>query len=140
MLEPTLNNCVIVFVTPDIQAATHYYREVLGFRIVEHYERDEKFAAMYRDGVEIVMVQARFGAVRSNLAAFGAGFDAYLVPVSLEAVERFHEEIQANGARILQPPVITSYGSLEFIFEDLDGRRIGVGLIKQEDVFFGSGH
>ena len=32
---------------------------------------------------------------------------------------------------------LTSYGSREFVFADLDGHLIGVGLIKDESTFFG---
>ena len=60
------------------------------------------------------------------------------MPESIEAVRAFHDEIAARGATIVQPPVLTSYGSIEFVFEDNDGRRIGVGLIRDEEVFFGT--
>jgi catechol 2,3-dioxygenase-like lactoylglutathione lyase family enzyme len=133
-----LSSCAIVFVTPDIEKATRYYREVLGFRAVEHYDRPEKFAALYRDAVEIVLVQSQYGIIQPNRAAYGAGYDAYLVPESLEAVDAFYHEIESKGAKIVQPPVVTSYGSREFVFADGDGRLIGVGLIRDKDVFFES--
>ena len=133
-----LSSSAIVFVTPDLGNATRYYRDVLGFRAVEHTGRAEKFTALYRDAVEIILVQARHGAFRSNQVAYGAGYDAYLVPESLAAVQSFHDEIKSKGAAILQPPALTSYGSLEFVFSDCDGRLIGVGLIRDTDVFFES--
>jgi len=126
----------IIFVTSEVEKTAAYYRDVLGFRVVEHYDLPEKFAALYRDVVEIVVMQALHGTVRSNRANYGAGFDAYLVPETLEAVTGFHDEIEAKGAKIVQPPALTAYGSLEFVFEDIDGRQIGVGLIKNEEVFF----
>jgi catechol 2,3-dioxygenase-like lactoylglutathione lyase family enzyme len=133
-----LNSCAIVFVTPDLGNATRYYRDVLGFRAVEHGGRAEKFTALYRDAVEILLVQAQHGAIQSNHAAYGAGYDAYLVPESLAAVQAFHAEIKSKGAAIVQPPTLTSYGSLEFVFSDCDGRWIGVGLIRDTDIFFES--
>jgi uncharacterized glyoxalase superfamily protein PhnB len=75
--------------------------------------------------------------VRSNQENYGAGYDAYLVPETLEAVRDFYKEIEARGAKIVRPPVTTAYGSLEFVFEDVDGRQVGVGLIKNKDIFFG---
>ncbi len=137
MNPPKLSSCVIVFVTPDIEKATGYYRDILGFRAVEHHEQVEKFTALYRDTVEIVLVQSQYGAVKPNRENFGAGYDAYLVPESLAAVDAFYLEIKARGARIIQPPALTSYGSREFVFADLDGHLIGVGLIKDESIFFG---
>jgi len=31
---------------------------------------------------------------------------------------------------------MTDYGSYEFVFEDVDGRNIGIGLIKNEKEYF----
>jgi catechol 2,3-dioxygenase-like lactoylglutathione lyase family enzyme len=131
-----LSSCAIVFVTPDIEKATRYYRDVLGFRAVEHYDRPEKFAALYWDAVEIVLVQSQYGIIQPNRANYGSGYAAYLVPESLEAVDAFYHEIESKGAKIVQPPAMTTYGSREFVFADSDGRLIGVGLIRDKDVFF----
>lgn len=59
-----LINAVVVFVVPDVKKTTNYYREVLGFRAVEHFEAEEQFAALYRDDVEIVVVQSKHGDVK----------------------------------------------------------------------------
>jgi len=137
MNNAKLNSCAIVFVTTDLGKTSNYYRDVLGFRVVEHHGRKEKFAALYRDSVEIILVQAQFGSIQSNREKYGAGFDAYLVPECPEAVEVFYEEIRARGAKIAQQPGMTTYGSLEFVLEDIEGRLIGVGCIKNEATFFG---
>ena len=138
MSDPRLSSCAIVFVTPDIEKAARYYRDILGFRVVEHYNRQEKFAALYRDAVEVVLVQSQHRTVKPNRENYGAGYDAYLVPESAEAVDAFYLEIKARGAKIVQPPAMTTYGSCEFVFEDIDGRLIGVGRISDEGAFFGS--
>jgi hypothetical protein len=70
---------------------------------------------------------------------YGAGYDAVLVPESVEAVDTIYFEIRAKGAQIVQPPAMTAYGSREFVFSDVDGRLIGVGRIGgDEGMFFGS--
>jgi catechol 2,3-dioxygenase-like lactoylglutathione lyase family enzyme len=137
MVNSKLSSCAIVFVTADIEKTAGYYRDILGFRVVERYDRQEKFAALYRDSVEIILVQLQFGTVRSNRVNYGAGYDAYLVPENPAAVEAFYSEIYARGAKIIQAPAMTSYGSLEFVFEDMDSRLIGVGCIRNEATFFG---
>lgn len=71
MAEAQLSNGVIVFVTPDVRRTATYYRDVLGFRIVEHYDKEEPFAALYRDAVEIVIVQAKYGEVVPNRIRYG---------------------------------------------------------------------
>lgn len=137
MINSKLSGCAIVFVTADIRKTASYYRDILGFRVVEHYNRQEKFAALYCDSVEIVLIQSQFGTVQSNRINYGAGYDAYLVPENPAAVETFYSEIRARGAKITQAPAITSYGSMEFVFEDIDGRLIGVGCIRDDETFFG---
>ncbi len=136
MTQSLLHSCVAVLVCADLEKSAAYYGDALGFRIVAHFDHAEKFAAAYRDAVEIVLVQAQGGQVRPNRDRYGAGFDAYLVPVSLEAVDAFYEDIRGRGATILQPPALTAYGSREFVFSDPDGHQIGVGLIQDEATFF----
>jgi catechol 2,3-dioxygenase-like lactoylglutathione lyase family enzyme len=132
-----LENIAPVFVSTDLERTAGYYRDVFGFEVVEHFEAEEPFAALYRDSVEIIVVQADKGAIESNQARHGAGFDAYLDPDSVEAVDLFHAELEERGARILSPPAPAPYGCYEFVVEDIDGRRIGIGRIRDRDVFFG---
>ena len=106
-----LSNGAIVFVTPDVKEAAVYYRDVLGFRVVEHLDNAEPFATLYRDTVEIIIVQAKHGVVASNLERYGAGYDAYLDPERLEDVDRIFEELQQRGAIIVSPPGMTTYVS-----------------------------
>jgi hypothetical protein len=39
MKPPELSSCAIVFVTPEIEKTAGYYRDVVGFRVVEHFDR-----------------------------------------------------------------------------------------------------
>jgi catechol 2,3-dioxygenase-like lactoylglutathione lyase family enzyme len=130
-----LDNAAAVFVTSDVRRTADYYREVFGFRVVEQFDREEEaFAAIYRDNVEILLIQARRGQVQSNTARYGAGFDIFLH--TAEGVDLLHEEMKAKGARIVREPAMTSYGTYEFVVEDIDGRLIGIGGIRDNEVFF----
>ncbi len=133
MGKSKLLSCAIVLVTPDVKKTAEYYNEVLGFRVVEHFDHEEKFAACYRDNVEIVLVESQKGLVKSNKAKYGAAYDAYLVP---EDVDAFYEELMKNGAKIFNPPAMNAYGSYEFKVEDIDGRILGIGRVRSEDIFF----
>lgn len=125
-----------VFLCEDVRKTTRYYVETLGFGCAEHFDKQENFATVYRDEIEIVLVQSRHGQVESNHARYGCGEDAYIVPVSLEAVEALHDEFSRAGVRIAVPLGPTDYGSLEFVFEDCDGRRIAIGLIADKNHYF----
>jgi catechol 2,3-dioxygenase-like lactoylglutathione lyase family enzyme len=135
-MNSRLSNCATVFVTPDIKRTAAYYREIMGFRVVEHYDKAEAFAALYRDDVEIIIVQSKFGEVLSNKERYGAGYDVYLAPEGVEGVDILYSELKEKGAKIANPPVLTPYGSYEFVVEDIDGRLIGIGCIKHNKVFF----
>ena len=76
----------------------------LGFEPVEHYEAPEPFVALYRDSVEIVVVQAEHGQIESNAAHYGAGYDIYLDPEDLAGVDLLYDELLGKGARIVAAP------------------------------------
>lgn len=123
----------IVLMSEDIDKTIDFYKEKLGFEVIKHFEYEEKFAACYRDNVEIVVVQVKKGTVVSNSKRYGAGFDAYLVP---EDVNVFYNEIKEKKVKIIEKPVLKPYGSIEMKIEDIDGRIIGIGRVEEEDIFF----
>lgn len=136
MSTARLDNAAAVFITPDVRRTAGYYREVFGFTVVEHYDVEEVFAAIYRDSVEILLVQARHGDFQPNTVRYGVGFDIYLDPDTVEGVDSMYEELKAKGARIVREPTMTLYGTYEFVVEDVDGRLIGIGRIRDRETFF----
>ncbi len=131
-----LTNICPVFVSANAKETVRYYVDVLGFKYADHFDKIETFAAIYRDVIEIIIVQGKRGVVESNTRRYGAGYDAYIDTDTLAGVEALYQEYQGKGVKILTPPHITDYGSLEFTFEDVDGRILGVGLISDEGKFF----
>ena len=123
----------IVLMSEDINKTIDFYKNQLGFEVIKNFEHEEKFAACYRDNVEIVVVQIKKGKVISNTKRYGAGFDAYLVP---EDVNAFYNEIKDKEVKIIEKPVLKSYGSIEMKIEDIDGRIIGIGRVEDQEVFF----
>lgn len=136
MGKATLHNAPVILPTPEIRATVAYYRDVFGFTVVEHYDNRESFAALYRDDVEIVLVQAKRGEFEPNRVRYGAGYDVYLDPDTLEGVDDMYAELASKGARIVREPALSDYGSYEFVVEDLDGRHVCVGLISDRGTFF----
>lgn len=136
MKRAKLDNAAAVFITPDLRQTAVYYGEVFGFTVVERYDAPEPFAAIYRDSVEILLVQAQRGEFQPNTVRYGAGFDIYLDPDSVEGVDSMFAELTAKGARIVREPGMTPYGTYEFVVEDGDGRFIGIGRIGERETFF----
>ena len=136
MKRAGLDNAAAVFITPDVRRTALYYGKVFGFTVVEHYDAQEPFAAIYRDSVEILLVQAKRGEFQPNAVRYGAGFDIYLDPDTVEGVDSMFAELTAKGARIVREPAMTPYGTYEFVVEDVDGRLIGIGRIRERETFF----
>lgn len=132
----TLTNICPIFLAPDVQKTVKYYIEVLGFKYANHFDKIDNFATIYRDAIEIVIVQLKKGRVRSNTEQYGTGYDAYIDTKTVDEVDLLHNEFQLKGVKILIPPHLTDYGSREFTFEDCDGRIIGIGLISDKATFF----
>jgi catechol 2,3-dioxygenase-like lactoylglutathione lyase family enzyme len=137
MAEYKLVNCAAVLVAPDVRKTAEWYREKLGFRVVGKFDSPEPFAALYRDSVELILVQAKFGTVENNRIRYGAGHDVFLAPETPAGVDGLHAEFAARGVRIVQTPQWTPYGVYEMVLEDPDGRRIGVGCIRDAASFEG---
>lgn len=76
------------------------------------------------------------GKPESNTARYGAGYDAYIDTDTVGGVDLVYEEIVRKGVTIVSGPRKTDYGSYEFVFQDVDGRLIGVGLIHDKEVYF----
>ncbi|HEX2954877.1 MAG TPA: VOC family protein [Bacillota bacterium] len=129
-------NICPVFLSYDVKRTVRYYVEKLGFKFAEHYDKIENFATIYKDTIEIVIVQARQGIVEPNAKRYGNGYDAYIDTDNLDGVRLVYEEYKSKGVKILEKPHMTPYGSLEFTFEDIDGRIIGIGLIASKERYF----
>jgi catechol 2,3-dioxygenase-like lactoylglutathione lyase family enzyme len=125
-----------VFICNDIQKTLKYYVDILGFKYADHIDKVEKFAAIYRDSIEIILVQKMKGTIESNVKKYGSGEDAYICPDSIEAVDSLYLELRDKKVENLSEPKLKNYGSYEFSFEDIDGRLIGIGRIKNRDDFF----
>jgi len=129
-------NLAAVLISSDAVKTAEYYRDIMGFKIVEHFDGKEKFAALYRDEIEIIIVQLKYGEVQSNQQKYGTGYDIYIDPDTVEGVDLIYTELKDKGAKIISTPQMTEYGSYEFVMEDIDGRLIGIGRIRNNNQFF----
>ncbi|MTI60253.1 MAG: glyoxalase [Firmicutes bacterium] len=134
--QAKLVNLCPVFISQDVKKTVKFYVEQLGFTYAEHYDKIDNFATIYRDSIEFIIVQAKFGEVKSNSKRHGAGYDAYIDPAAVEGVNILYQEFLANGVNIISKPQKTDYGSYEFVIEDIDGRLIGIGRIYDKQTYF----
>jgi catechol 2,3-dioxygenase-like lactoylglutathione lyase family enzyme len=131
-----LTNVCPVFISEDVKKTVDFYVEKLGFKFAAHYDKIDDFATIYRDFIEFVIIQSKFGQIQSNTIRYGAGYDAYIDTDTVSGVDIIYEEFVSNGVHIVSKPHKTDYGSYEFVIEDIDGRLIGIGLIYSNEIYF----
>lgn len=136
MKNVKLTNVCPVLVSEDIVKTVNFYVEKLGFKYAKHYDKIDNFATLYRDSIELVVVQSKYGKVESNTKRHGAGYDIYIDPDTINGVDEIYQEFLSKGVKVIEKPRRTDYGSYEFIVEDIDGRLIGIGLIEDNKVYF----
>jgi catechol 2,3-dioxygenase-like lactoylglutathione lyase family enzyme len=99
-----LTNLCPAFVSEDVKRTVKFYVEKLGFKSALHYDKIENFATIYRDSIEYVIVQARFGKVESNTKRYGAGYDAYIDTDTVGGVDIIYREFVSKGVKIVEEP------------------------------------
>ena len=117
------------FYVRDVVAATEYYVRAMGFAQPPLWGDPPVFAMPARDGVTIMLKQARSGdPIRSNNPEAGAGggpWDAY---VWVDDASTLHAEMAAAGAEVAYGPALQrEYGNWEFAVRDRDGYLIAFG-------------
>ena len=114
-----------IFPAPDMKKTAEYYVTKLGFRAVEYLNCKEPHVCLYRDGSEIILLQANTDKVFPNRILYGYGYDAYLYTQYQEALEK---EFTEKGVKFVRPLNTTDNQNKEFVIEDPDGRWLAFGL------------
>lgn len=129
-------NIAPVFLVNDVFKTTEFYINNFGFKYAKNFDKIDKFSAIYRDSIEIILVQKTKGQIESNKQKYGNGYDVYINIDSKENLQNLYLGCKSKNIRIIEDPRMTDYGSYEFVFQDIDGRNIGIGLIMDKSLFF----
>lgn len=104
------------FLVADVLASVDYYREQLGFELVDTFQDPPTYATVSRDGGEVHLARRSAGmapgGIRSSCYAYTDDVDA------------LYEEMGSREARIVEGPTTRVYGMREFVVEDPDGNRL----------------
>ncbi|MDE5782129.1 MAG: glyoxalase [Lachnospiraceae bacterium] len=114
-----------IFPVPNIKKTAEFYVSKLEFRAAEYLECKEPHICLYKDNIEIILLQANTDKVLPNRKLYGYGYDAYLYTENQELLEK---EFIAKGIKIIKPLNMTDYQNKELVVEDLDGRWLAFGL------------
>lgn len=118
-----------IFPVPDIKKTSEFYVSKLDFRAVEYLECKEPHICLYRDKVEIILLNANKKKILPNRELYGYGYDAYIYTTRQEFIEK---ELINKNVKIIKQLNTTDYQNKEFVIEDLDGRWIAFRL-KQDN-------
>ncbi len=113
-----------IFPTLDIKQTETFYVTKLGFQSVEYLECKEPHICLYKDNIEIILLQASKEVI-PNRELYGYGYDAYLYTDKQIELEK---ELSEKGVKMIKSLNITDYQNREFVIEDIDGRWIAFGL------------
>lgn len=114
-----------IFPAPNVKKTADFYVSNLEFRAFEYLECTEPHICLYKDNVEIILLQANTNKVLPNRKLYGYGYDAYLYTENQELLEK---AFIAKGIKIIKPLNMTDYQNKELVIEDLDGRWLAFGL------------
>jgi hypothetical protein len=119
-----LEHSLLIFPVPDLQKTSGYYVSMLGFRAVPYMQVSHPHICLYRDAVEIVLVQSKASHVKPNRVEHGCYYDGYF---TLHDVQGLYDELVAKKVSMAKQLGMTDYGNWEFVVEDPDGRWICFG-------------
>lgn len=85
-----LVNICPIFISDDVEKTLRYYKEKLGFKYAAHLDKEEKFGTLYRDDIEIVVVEKKKGEILNNRKRFGSGFDAYIDTKEVQQLDELY--------------------------------------------------
>lgn len=114
-----------IFPVPSIKKTAKFYVSEFEFKAVEYLECKEPHICLYKDNIEIILLQANTDKVLPNRKLYGYGYDVYLYTDNQEQLE---QEFISKGIKIIKPLNMTDYQNKELVVEDLDGRWLAFGL------------
>lgn len=126
-----LEHCFLLLPTANMKKTAEYYQTILGFKGVEYLTSKQPHVCLYRDGVEIILLQSKQKEIQPNRILHGSGYDGYFTGKDVKAL---YEELISRAVKIVKPLRMTDYGNQEFVFEDCDGRWIAVGVKQNRPV------
>ena len=113
--RPKLIGIAPQLVVTDIVKTAEYYRDTLGFRIIDYFLDPPVYAMVERDGIQIHFAKSDSGSINANedLRKETTDFIIWVPEIDL-----FFQELKSRHADIVEAIVKRVYGSREFIIRD----------------------
>ena len=108
----------------DIEASLAFYRDVLGFVVVDEMRPEGRLVgASVRAGeIDFMLAQDDFAKGKDRVK--GVGFRMYCT--TSQDVDRVAADIKARGGTLVAEPADQPWGARDFSLEDPDGYKISI--------------
>ena len=114
-------NARSVLAVRDLNESTRFYIEVLGFHR-DFGDGSGGWSFLSRDAFSVMLGECPDAKPASEL-----GDHSYVAYLSVEDVDRFHDEVRTRGADVMFGPTTQPWGLREFGIRTPDGHRIRFG-------------
>jgi predicted enzyme related to lactoylglutathione lyase len=109
-----------VLAVPDLERSAAFYRDVLGFSILEM--GDPGWRLFAKDECRIMA-----GACPDALPPRQLGDHSYFGYLVVDDVDAYHAQVRAAGAEVTKPLRDEPWGMREFGLRTVDGHRLMIG-------------
>jgi catechol 2,3-dioxygenase-like lactoylglutathione lyase family enzyme len=109
---PRFERVTPILSVSDVDASIAYYQDKLGFADHWHWGDPVAFGGVSRDEIEIFFCRDAQGSPGTWMSIW------------VDDVDALHQEFQARGADIVQPPTTFDWSVREMNVRDPDGHRI----------------
>lgn len=106
----------------DLQKSLSWYRDVVGFTLVEPFERDGKMVGGQLKAGNVVFLMGQDDWQKGRDRKKGEGFRLYLMTTG--DIDALAKGIVARGGALDQPPTDQPWGMRDFSMTDPDGFKI----------------
>lgn len=112
-----IQRCRYVIAVPNLRRSADFYRDVLGFEVIEIPDPGWQF--FRRDNCMIMA-----GECPDALSPEGLGDHSYFAYLEVDNAGELHPELVAAGANVVKPLRVEPWGMVEFGIRTIDGHRI----------------
>jgi uncharacterized glyoxalase superfamily protein PhnB len=123
--SPRLTEASPGFTVSDLQKSIAWYRDVVGFKIDEKWERDGKLMGVSLTAGDTTFMIGQDDWQKGRDRVKGVGFRIYCT--TKQDVDALAAAIKARGGNLDSEPTDQPWGSRDFSLTDPDGFKITIG-------------
>src|SRR5262245_32697388 len=113
------------FKVNDLDRSIAFYRDVLGFKVDERWERDGKLMGVSLQAGKVTWMIGQDDWQKGRDRKKGEGFRLYCT--TTENVDALARKIKSKGGKLDSEPADQPWGSRDFSLTDPDGFKITIG-------------